>query len=200
MKDDELPIDLEEVEQAKARQKNPYLRDFNNKLKELMQSEVNSKDHFINWITGLTSGAILFVFTQIKGMDYNEWILFWAGTLFFLAILSAILFKIFLKVNYGVLRLEVNLLRILWEGHEFRRNAIEEKTKKGKVCKETAEKLKRNQRESIKVLDPKHKERTIKWSTLGYNLLGIFYWGTLILFVSGFICIGVVFFSQAIQV
>ncbi|MDD5006553.1 MAG: hypothetical protein PHS34_08565 [Candidatus Omnitrophica bacterium] len=196
--DSELVIDLIEVEKAKARQKNPHLKKYNSKLKELLKTEITSKDNFINWITGLSGGALLFIYAQDKQLiDIGE-LLFWAGITFLFAIMSAIFFKMLLRVSYGSLRLEVKLLRILLEGYEFRRAAIEENSKLGEVCKETEENLKRNNQESLEVLDPKHKGKTIKWSVIGYNALDIFYWLTIGLFFSGFVCMGIRFFTCSI--
>ncbi|MEA1980514.1 MAG: hypothetical protein U9N54_06030, partial [candidate division Zixibacteria bacterium] len=107
MRDDEMVIDWEEVKKAKERQKNPWIEKYHNKLKELLQSEINSKNNFINWITGLSCGTLLFVFTQNK-----EKVIVLAGIAFFSSLISAILFKMFLRVNYGPLRIEVKLLRI----------------------------------------------------------------------------------------
>lgn len=80
---------------------NAYLEKYHNKLKELWRSEISSKDNLLTWITGLSCGVLLFIFTQKEQLTNTEKMVKWPGTMFFFAVISAILFKIFIRVSSG---------------------------------------------------------------------------------------------------
>lgn len=189
-------IDLEEVKRAKARQANPHLEKYSHKLKELLQSKISLKDNFMNLIAGLSSGTLLFVAAQIKGIADNGKRILYAELYLFFAIISVIFFKIFLNVIYDPLRLEVKLTRLFWEKYEFERAADEEKKENGEVCKKTNEKLRRNKEEREKILNPKHKEKTVKWSIVRHTFLNLFYVLAIVLFILGYISMRVSYFSK----
>ncbi|MHA2219782.1 MAG: hypothetical protein ACXACY_28080 [Candidatus Hodarchaeales archaeon] len=199
-KHEEINIEnlIEEVEEKRKKIKNktnnPHNQQYLLKLKELLYSKADSRDRFINWITGLTTGSILLIFSNISSAEDNiKNYLIFSGIILFSTIVSMILFKILSEVRYRSLELEINLLKNLWEGHDIR-SELEEKLKGG-MAVEDEDKLKflQNQLDSLKFLDDNYLEKLKKPINIESSLCTTFYWLTIVLFFIGIIFMAIYF-------
>ncbi|MDD4980937.1 MAG: hypothetical protein PHC54_06710 [Candidatus Omnitrophica bacterium] len=194
-KEEDINIDelIERFKKLKPKLENPHNKAYHGKLNELLQSKTSSRDAFINWITGLATGALFFTFANFPSKLYNITILKCAGISLFLTILSALAFKIFLEVRYSALELEVALLQNLWEGHDLKSKLEEMFNKDGEVDENAKKEFLRNYRDSLNYLDDKHIEKLKKPVNIKSKFLTLFYWSTLILFILGVSLIGIEF-------
>lgn len=177
-KEEEIDIGelQKKLEKLKPKLDNSHNKEYHDKLNELLQSQINSRDNFINWIAGLTTGAMFFIFANISSTVNYLKILILAGGIFFATIISAILFKIFLEVRYGPLILEVKLLRNLWEGYDLRSELKGAKIGKSEseVDEGAKRKFLRNFSNSLNFIDPNHIEKLKRPITFKSYLLAFF--------------------------
>ena len=75
---------------------NPHNIEYQQKSTTFFQSILTSRDNFINWITGLATGAIFFVFSKVSSEAVDVYGLKWAGRMLFATIASALFFKLFM--------------------------------------------------------------------------------------------------------
>lgn len=166
---------------------NPYNQEYHKKSNELFQSILTARDNFINWITGLSTGAIFFVFTKVSSEIGNVSCLKLAGRTLFATIICALFFKFFLEVRYGILRFDVYILGTLWEGGQLKQEVKKMLDKQGEVDKETKREFLENHREHLRLLDSKYLERFKRQGSRQIRALTLFYYLSLLTFVSGII-------------
>jgi hypothetical protein len=175
----------EKIKRIKQKIDNPHNAAFHDKLKNLLNAKADSRDSFINWITGLTTGAIFLMLNKIApGMEDKILPISIIGILFS-TILSAFFFKVFLEVRYSCEELDIALLRNIWEDHDIR-SGLADLIKQGKeVSEEEKQKLYNNLEESLMYLDSDFLEKSKKPITVKSNLLAFFYGLTMFLFFMG---------------
>jgi hypothetical protein len=176
---------------------NPNNTEFHDKLKNLLNAKVDSRDNFINWITGLTTGAIFLLLNKIyPGMADKELPILIIVVLF-LTIFSAFLFKIFLEVRYSSEEFDVTLLKNIWEGHDIK-TRLQDLAKQGKVItEEERQKFYRNLNETLSYLDSDFLARTKKPVNIKSKLLTLFYGLSIFLFLLG-ITLMIIYFISVI--
>lgn len=173
----------ETLESNKSKFENPHNKEYHDKLNELLQSEADSRDNFINWLTGLATGIMFYIFAKDFGTkEYTRILLLIAGGLLFATIISALLFKIFLRVRYSDLRVQVSLLHFLWEGHDLRSKIKAEISQGNKIDRKTKEEFMENYRSVLNFADPAYREKLKRPVMIQSHLLSFFYWATLFLF------------------
>ena len=172
---------------------NPHNREYHQKLTNLFQSVLSARDNFINWITGLATGAIFFVFTRISSATINTCGLKWAGRVLFGTIISALLFKLFFEVRHSALKFEVHILGTLWERKELNQEVKKMLEKQGEADKETKKKFLKNHREHLRFLDNKYIERLKKPGMIQLRALNFFYYLTLGTFMLSIILLAITY-------
>ncbi|TRZ95878.1 hypothetical protein D4R78_02265 [bacterium] len=175
----------EKCKSVKQKIINPRNAEFHDKLKDLLNAKADSRDNFINWITGLTTGAIFLILNKVSpGMDDKLLQISIIGILFF-TIISAFLFKVFLEVRYSCEELDVALLKNIWEGYDIK-SRLEDLAKQGKeISEEEKQKFYKNLEDSVNYLDSDFLEKSKKPITIKSKLLVFFYGFTIFLFFVG---------------
>jgi hypothetical protein len=165
----------EKCRKIKQEIENPLNREFHDKLKYLLNAKADTRDNFINWLTGLTTGAIFLILNKVSsGMD-NRILPISIIVILFLAILSAMLFKVFLEVRYSSEEFEVAMLKTIWEGYDIRKR-IDDSIRQGKpISEEEKQRLYKNLKDSINYVDAGFLEKSKKPITIKSNLLSFFY-------------------------
>ncbi|MBI1882843.1 MAG: hypothetical protein HYS08_01360 [Chlamydiae bacterium] len=183
-------IDIAELEkkaeEIKRKCDNPHNKEYHEQLNEFLQTKLSGRDNFINWLTGLATGALFFTFNKLSNdLAYVE-ILVLGSKLLVLTVFSALVFKIFLEIRYVSMKLGVEILKNLWEGHNIR-NQIEEIATTGnkKVDEKIKTKFLCNFRDSLRFYDEDYLEGLKRPIGVKTRLLTLFYWLTIGLFVSG---------------
>jgi len=185
-------IDVAELEakrqRVKAKSDNPTSKAYGDKLTELLNSRATARDNFVNWITGLATGAMFLAFSNIGSAPADlRAVLLLSGISSFVCVLSAMAFKILLEVRFSALELEVSLLKNIWQGHDIR-SQLEQLMKNGKqVTEEEKQKLLLNMDESLNYLDENYLQQLKKPINLKSKLWVWSYWQTLIFFVAGIV-------------
>ena len=202
-KNDDKEINIKELEEkcrkVKEKLQNPLNDEFHNKLKELLNTKINSRDNFINWVTGLTTGAMFLIFANISSLGNNKPLLISTIGILFLSVISAMFFKIFLEVRYSNEEIEVEVLKILWEGKDAE---IQIKAMIGagkEVSEKDKKKLYKNINDSVKYLDDGYLEKLKAPITIKSKLLTFFYNLTVFLFFLGIILTAVSFIFPILQ-
>jgi hypothetical protein len=84
---DEIDIDALETKRKRvtAKSQNPANAAYRDKLSELLNLQATARDNFVNWITGLATGAMILAFSNVASAPDNlRLILLFSGvTLFF---------------------------------------------------------------------------------------------------------------------
>ncbi len=183
--DQEIRDAEEKCKKFKQEVENPHNKEFHDKLINLLNKKVDSRDSFINWLTGLTTGAIFLILNKISpGMD-NRILFVLAISAFFLTILVAMLFKVFLEVRYSSDEFEIDMLKNVWEGHDIKRR-IDDLLMEGKKIDEVEiQRFYGNLKDSIKYLDKDFLERSKRPVAMKSKLLSICYGLTVFLFFIG---------------
>ena len=113
-------------EQSQGQPASPYNKEYHDKLNDLVQSEIEQKDQFINWVTGIAAVGMFFIFTEIIDLSGKTWIqnthilnfLIYTGIIFLFTLIVAAIFKWFLNVRYRDLELNVKMTGICSKGDE----------------------------------------------------------------------------------
>jgi len=175
----------ERCKKIKQEISNPHNKEFHDRLKSLLNAKVDSRDNFINWLTGLTTGAIFLMLNKAApGVDSRSLFVSIIGILFF-TIISAMLFKIFLEVRYSSDEFDVVLLKNIWEGHDIRKRIDDSIKEEKPVPEDEKQKLYENLQDSIKFLDKDFLEKSKRPITIKSILLSFFYKLTVFLFFVG---------------
>lgn len=183
-------IDIEALEakwqRVQTKIENPHSKRYGEKLTELLNSKVNARDNFVNWITGLATGSMFLAFSNVVSAPDNiQVVLLFSGIASFFSIISAMVFKILLEVRFSALELEVSLLKNFFEGHDIQ-TQLEKMVKSGKeVTEKDKQRFLQNMDESLNYLDESHLEKLKKPIKLKSKFLVYSYWQTLGLFVTG---------------
>jgi len=187
--EEEIEKLCEEVEKKrknlKPKLENPITKEYHAKLKELLDSKYNSRDNFMNWVTGLTTGAALFVFANVSSVVNNKILFRWSGVILFSAIISAMLFKILLEVRYSSQELDLELLKNFYKGYDTREQIKKMVEAEGRVTNEYKLKLLKIQMKNFNFLDEAFLEKRARPITIKSRLLNYFYYSTLTLFLIG---------------
>ena len=190
MKSTEDQIDIDALEAKRQRVKvksaNPANSEYGDKLAKLLDSKATARDGFVNWITGLASGAMFLAFSNVSSAPTHlQIILLLSGFIFFLCIISALACKILLEVRFCALELEVSLLKNIWEGHDIRTQLQELMQRGVEITEENKQKFLRNMDESLNYPDESNLEKLKKPINIKSRLLVYAYWLTLGLFITG---------------
>ncbi|RJO63840.1 MAG: hypothetical protein C4540_06315 [Candidatus Omnitrophota bacterium] len=192
--EEEIRAIEEKCKSIKQEIENPHNKEFHDKLKILLNAKADSRDNFINWLTGLTTGAIFFMLNKVSPIMDNRILSISIIAILFLTILSAVLFKVFLEVRYSSEELEVAMLKNIWEGYDITKRTENLMTQGRTITDEEKEKLYKNFEESIKYIDNDFLERSKKPITIKSFLLSFFYKSSVFLFLAG-ITLTIVYFS-----
>lgn len=185
-------VDVEALEKKRKKIKpiteNPHIKEYGEKLSELLNLRADAMDNFVNWVTGLATGSMFLAFSNFASTPDNiRVVLLWSGIVSFLCIASAMSFKILLRVRFSNLELEVSILKNLWESHEIQTQLKEKTTRGEKITEKDTQKLLRNQEQSLNYLDEDYIERLKKPILLKSQRFIFSYWLTLALFFIGII-------------
>lgn len=165
---------------------NPHIATYKKKLEELISAKLNSRDNFINWITGLATGSMLFALTNLASTAQNiRYILLYSAIAFFIGIISSIFFKALLEVRFFGLELDVKILKNLYDGHDLNTRLTSEIDYKGKVSEIDKQKLYQNVNESLDFLDPTFPAKLSKSQNIKFRLLDFSFWAAILLFIIG---------------
>ncbi len=169
---------------------NPFNNEYHDKLDALIQADTNSMDDFINWITGITVAAIIFVYPRfsntvdfLQGDSINLVVdLTFSEISFLLTFLFGILFKFFFNVRYLHKQNVVKILIRKYKGHDLK-TAIEENIKANKeIGLETEIKFLKNHIENIDLADPEYQNRMKNDMHARAVLLSLFYRAAVVFF------------------
>ena len=186
----EKKINIDELEANRqrviAKSNNPKSKEYGDKLAELLNAKATACDNFVNWITGLATGAMFLAFSSIDSATTGlRIVLLLSGLSSFLCVLSAMAFKILLDVRFSALELEVSLLKNIWQGHDIR-SELEALVKSGKdVTEDQKQKLLRNMDDSLNYLDENYLQKLKEPINFKSKLWVWSYWQTLALFLAG---------------
>jgi hypothetical protein len=183
-------IDFKDVDaklqKIKIKIENPHNKLYREKLGELLNTKTNARDNFINWITGLATGSILFAFSNGLSPSGNlRGALFLSAAAFFFCIVSAMIFKIFLEVRFSTLEIEVSLVKTMYEGYDIRTQLKEMNQSGEDISEEDKQRLLENMKETLNYLDEDRIEKLKRPINIKSKLLTYFYWQTLTLFFFG---------------
>lgn len=165
---------------------NPHVKEYNNKLQELLTSKTNSRDNFINWITGLATGSMFLALSNLSTTPQSGRLLFLLSAIAsFIGIIFAIVFKILLEVRFFALELEVEILKVLYEGHDLKARLTSE-TSAGKIPSEAdVQKFLRNIDQHLDILDKNKFDERARHPQLKGKLLDYFFWAAIGMFTTG---------------
>jgi len=196
-------IDIAELEakrlRVKAKSDNPTSKAYGDKLAELLNSQATARDNFMNWITGLATGAMFLAFSNVSSAPADlRALLLVSGLSSFVCVLSAMAFKIFLEVRFSALELEVSLLKNIWQGHDIR-SELEQLMKSGKeVTEDEKQKLLRNMDDSFNYLDDNYLRTLKRPINLKSKLWVWSYWQALAFFVVGIVAMALYYWCVAL--
>ena len=190
MKSTKTKVDIDMLEAKRQRVKvkstNPINSEYGDKLAELLDLKATARDNFVNWITGLATGAMFLAFSNMSSAPTHlQMILLLSGLIFFLCIIFAVTFKILLEVRFSALELEVLLLKNIWEGNDISTQLQELMQRGVEITEENKQKFLRNMDESLNYLDETNLEKLKKPIDMKSKLWVYSYWQTLCLFIAG---------------
>lgn len=165
---------------------NPHVEKYKDKLQELLTAKTNSRDNFINWITGLATGSMFFTLSNLSSTPQGiRIIVLFSAIASFIGIVFAILFKMLLESRFIALELEVEFLRTLYEGHDLQ-TLLNEKVASGDVPSDAeTQRFLRNLDQGLDILDKKTFEERAKSSNLKIRLLACPFWAAIGMFITG---------------
>jgi hypothetical protein len=189
------PLDIEAVEEKRKRvlaqigidgQANPHVEEYRSKLQELFTAKTNSRDNFINWITGLATGSMFLALSNLNSTPPSiRLILLLSAVASFIGIIFAILFKVLLDVRFIALELEVEILKTLYDGHDLNTRLNAEVTA-GKVPGEAdKQKFLRNMDQSLDILDKNKFDERHNSPNFKTRLLAFSFWAAIGMFTTG---------------
>ena len=193
------PLDIEAVEEKRKRvfaqietegltNPNPHVKEYQTKLQELLTVKSNSRDSFINWITGLATGSMFLTLSNLSSLttpQSGRLILLLSAFASFLGIIFAILFKILLEVRFSAQEVEVEILKSLYEGHDLRTRLTAESSA-GRIPSEAdKQKFIRNMDQQLDILDKNQFDERSKSQQLRGRLLDRFFWAAIGMFIAG---------------
>lgn len=175
---------LAEIENEKVA--NPHAEQYRIKLLELLTSKTTSRDNFINWITGLTTGSLFFSLSNIHSSpDAPRLALISSALASLLGIISSISFKMALEARFFALELEVEILKTLYDGHDLRTQLSAELDRGNKISDADNQKFLRNVDQSLNLSDKKQIEKRTRSQNIKNRLMQIFFWSAIVLFSVG---------------
>jgi len=177
---------------------NPYNKELHKKLNEYLQFSISSKDNFVNWITGLSTGILFFAFTKFEILNKNTEPLLIVGLVSFSTICFAIIFKISLSSRFSIMELEIEIVKTLWEGYKLQEKLKEILNKGEKIGNELKKDYVKNQEQSLKLLDDKYMDKLRKSGRIKLKALEMSYAITVILFTASIFLLSRYFFKSFI--
>jgi len=170
---------------------NPYNKEYHDKLDKLMQEEIGSRDDFINWITGLTVAAILFLYPKVLNFDIantqrnlsNFYALFSAEFIFFLTFISAMVFKCFLSVRFFHKKVEVKILNLMWSHHDLIKEIKNNIEKNTSIDSATELKFLKDHNDHLDLSDPIYQKKLKKRMFIKAKILDYAYASAVICFI-----------------
>lgn len=185
--------------------KNPFNEEYLKLLKLDWKNEWEERGNFIIWITALSTGAALFTINVILTHFQNVSIpnsLKLSLVFLMLSIVTSIIFKIPWGVKYAHLKLDLTIMKHLWEGTESK-NRILEQIQQGKEdFKKEIAALEQGIRETLGVLKADKKsffEKMKKHDVLKINCLTWLYRISLTSFLIGLLILVFFIFSFLIN-
>lgn len=165
---------------------NPHVEIYRNKLEELLSNKLNLRDNFINWITGLSTGSMFLSLSSLNSSTTHNvrLILLSSAISSFFGIVFAIKFKVLLDIRFIGLETEVNILKILYEGHDLRARLNSAMNHKSIVNEADENEFLLNMDQSLDLLDPTF-QKPSKSQNCKYRLLSFSYWVATGLFILG---------------
>ncbi len=176
---------------------NPHSQEYSKELLSLLNAKLDARSDFVNWITGLATGAMFLSFTNLS-TAFNIWI-FLSSILFLLSIIFTISFKFFAEVRFAVKESEVSVLKVIWENHNITMQ-LKDKIDKGEEISEDEKSIFFNiQQNIVNYLDDDYIKKLKKPILLKDKLLNLSYWSTLIVFISGISLFAFSFIKPAVN-
>lgn len=188
-------LEIEAVEKKRVRvlaqieteaQENPHVKEYKTKLQELFTAKVNSRDNFINWITGLATGSMFLALSNLSTTPQCGRLIFLLSAIVsFIGIIFAILFKVLLEVSFSALELEVKILKVLYDGHDLQTRFNAEMLSGRTPSEADKQKFLRNMDQSLDILDKNKFDEQAKFPKLKARLLVFFFWVAICMFTTG---------------
>lgn len=182
-----LPIFEENAKKAQFASPNPHNKKYHRKLVELISLQDTAQDNFINWITGIASGSIFWGLSKILDPSLKDLTVYCKITFFvgmdFLVLLTAICFKLFFRNKFNYLKLETEILGVLWKSHELKLQIENDLKQSGNVALDIEIEFLKNHLHNIDLATPEYVSKIKKKILLKSKILDFLYKLTVLSFL-----------------